>query len=133
MSDYFNPNEACPKSKELLYHSAVTTVRCGRCTMLNPNYESPDSKQQARGPSERVIIEIEDSPVNPMPIRSPQGLPPAMRRSLATQIPSLPSDFKIGNAEKERQLVNQRLHDRKTKTAFIPSIPIIHFAVGVAH
>ena len=125
MSDYFNPNEACPKSKELLYHSTVTTVRCGRCTLLNPNYESPDNKQQVRGPPERVTIEIEDSPANPISIGSPKGLLPAVRRGLATQIPSLPSDFKVGNAEKERQLINQRLHDRKTKTAFIPSIPII--------
>jgi hypothetical protein len=32
-----------------------------------------------------------------------------------------------------RQLINERLHDRKTKTAFISSIPTIDFAVGVAH
>jgi hypothetical protein len=78
MSDYFNTNEACPKSKELLYHSTVITVRCGRCALLNPNYNgSPDNKQQARGragpppTSERVIIDIEDSPINSRPIESP--------------------------------------------------------------
>jgi hypothetical protein len=110
MSDYFNPNEACPKSKELLYHSAILTVRCGRCTLLNPDYKSPDNKQQVcerTAPTlERVIIDIEDSPVNPKSIGSPQGLSPAVRRGLAIQIPSLPPDFKVGNAEKERQLVN---------------------------
>jgi hypothetical protein len=45
----------------------------------------------------------------------------------------LPSDFKVGNAEKERQLINQRLHDRKVKTAFTSLIPTVHFAIGVAH
>jgi len=48
-------------------------------------------------------------------------------------IPSLPSDFEAGNAKKERLLINQRLHDCKTKTAFAPSIPTIHFPIGVAH
>jgi hypothetical protein len=135
MSDYFNPSDACPKSKELLFHSTVTTVRCGRCTLLNPNYiESPDKPLVglARPPIEKEIIEIESSPTQPTPTSPLQGLPPAQRRGLATQIPILPT-FKLGYAEKERQLVDQRLTERKTKTAFIPSIPTVHFSVGVAH
>jgi hypothetical protein len=129
MSDYFNPSDACPKSKELLFHSTVTTVRCGRCTLLNPNYIESPGKQP---PIEKEVIEIDESPTPPTPIPPPQALPPAQRRGLATQIPSLPN-FKLGYAEKERQLVDQRLAERKTKTSFIPSIPTVHFSVGIAH
>jgi hypothetical protein len=104
MSDYFNPSDACPKSKELLFHSTVTTVRCGRCTLLNPNYAESPGKQlvgPARPQIEKEIIEIEESPTPPTPIPPPQELPPAQRRGLATQIPTLPN-FKLGYAEKER-------------------------------
>jgi hypothetical protein len=135
MSDYFNPSDACPKSKELLFHSTVATVRCGRCTLLNPNYVESPGKQlvgPAPPPIEKEIIEIEESPTPPTPVPPPQGLPPAQRRGLATQIPTLPN-FKLGYAEKERQLVDQRLTERKTKTAFIPAIPTVHFSVAVAH
>jgi hypothetical protein len=135
MSDYFNPSDACPKSKELLFHSTVKTVRCGRCTLLNPNYvESPGHQLvgPARPSIEKEIIEIEDSPTQPTPIPPPQNLPPAQRRAPATQIPTLPN-FKLGYAEKERQLVDQRLTERKTKTAFILPIPTVHFSVAVAH
>ena len=132
MSKFFNVSEACPKSKELLFHSTVTTVRCGRCTLLNPNYIESPGKQPV-GPTraliDKEVIEIEESPTTPKPT---QGIPPAQRRGLATQIPTLPN-FKLGYAEKERQLVDQRLTERKTKTAFLPTIPIIHFSVAVAH
>ena len=105
MSDYFNPSEACPKSKELLLHSTVTTVRCGPCMLLNPNYiESPaklPERSRVRTPAGKEVIEIEESPTPPRPIPPPQGLPPAQRRGLATQIPTLPN-FKLGYAEKER-------------------------------
>jgi hypothetical protein len=130
MSKFFNASEACPKSKELLFHSAVTTVRCGRCTLLNPNYIESPGKQlvsPTRAPIDKEIIEIEESPTTPKP-----AIPPAQRRGLATQIPTLPN-FKLGYAEKERQLVDQRLTERKTKTSFLPAIPIIHFSVAVAH
>jgi hypothetical protein len=106
-------------------------VRCGRCTLLNPNHVESPGKQlvrPARPPIEKEIIEIEESPTPPRP---PHGLPLAQRRGLATQIPGLPN-FKLGYAEKERQLVDLRLAERKTKTAFIPSIPTIHFSVGIA-
>jgi hypothetical protein len=49
-------------------------------------------------------------------------------KGFSDQISSLPSDFNVGNAEKERQPINQRFHNRKTKTAFTPSIPITHFS-----
>lgn len=135
MSDYFDPSDACPKSNEPLLHSTVTTVRCGRCTLLNPNHVESPGKQlvrPARPPIEKEIIEIEESPTPPRPIPPPQGLPLAQRRGLATQIPGLPN-FKLGYAKKERQLVDLRLAERKTKTTFIPSIPTVHFSVGIAH
>jgi len=102
---------------------------------LNPNYVESPGKQPvgpARPPIEKEVIEIDESPTPPRPIPPPQGLPLAQRRGLATQIPSLPN-FKLGYAEKERQLVDQRLAERKTKTSFIPSIPTLHFSVGIAH
>ena len=58
--------------------------------------------------------------------------PPAKRRGQATQIPSLP-EFKQGYAEKERQVADQRISDRKTKTGYTRPLTTVHFAVGVAH
>src|SRR5947209_4948409 len=111
MSDYFNPSDACPKSKELIFDSTVATVRCGRCTLLNPNYIESPGKQlvsPAQPPIEKEIIEIEESPTPPRPIPPPQGLPPAQRRDLATQIPTLPN-FKLeGGAEGERHWMVRR-------------------------
>jgi hypothetical protein len=132
MSEYFNPSEACPKSKDLLLHSIVTTVRCGPCTFLNPNYvESPaklPERSRAIPPIEKEVIEIGESPTDIKPI------PPAQRRAvgLATQIPTLPN-FKLCYAEKERQQAEQRTTERKAITNFVPPIPIVHFSVGVAH
>jgi hypothetical protein len=77
------------------------------------------------------VIEIEDSPVNPS-TQGPQAIQPAKRRGLATYIPSMP-DFKLGHAETERQYADQRQQDRKSKSGFTTSIPIIHFSIGVAH
>jgi hypothetical protein len=99
MSDeYFNPTEACPQSRTLLEHSTVTTVRCGPCKLLNPNYKEPAVKLSERrratpGPRSEVI-ELDDSP-------GPQTITPARRRGLATQIPTIPN-FKLGYTEKER-------------------------------
>ena len=136
MSEYFNPSEACPKSKELLLHSTVTTVRCGPCTLLNPDYvESPaklPERSRARPQVRKEVIEIEESPPVLTPVPPPQAIPPAQRRGLAIQIPTVPN-LKLGYAEKERQHADQRIAERKAKTGFIPSIPIIHFSVGVAH
>jgi hypothetical protein len=42
-------------------------------------------------------------------------------------------DFKLGYAEKERQVANQRVQDRKTKTGFARPQSVVHFSVGVAH
>jgi hypothetical protein len=68
MSDYFNPSDACPKSKDLLLHSTVTTIRCGPYTLLNPNYvESPPAKLPERGRSKpsKEVIELDESPALP--------------------------------------------------------------------
>ncbi len=67
MSEYFNPFEAYPRSKELLLHSTVVTVRYGPRMLLNPNYESPVKlpqceKARARALIEKEVIEIEESP-----------------------------------------------------------------------
>jgi hypothetical protein len=86
----------------------------------------PCSRQGACAPAKpplgTEIINIEDSPV---PIR------PAQRRGLATHIPTVP-DLKLGYAEKERQVADQRVGDRKTKTGHISPIPSQHFSIGVA-
>jgi hypothetical protein len=42
-------------------------------------------------------------------------------------------DFKLGYAEKEREMANQRVQDRKTKTGFTRPQSVVHFAVRVAH
>jgi hypothetical protein len=131
---YFNLDEVCPVSRDYIYHSTVTTVRCGPCGNLNPNYVTLPAKLPERGRAkpapESEVIEIMDSPADSK--LALQGIPPAHRRALATQIPGIP-DFKLGYAEKERQHTDQRIADRKPKTGYIAHIPTIHFSVGVAH
>ena len=74
ISDYFDATEVYPKSKELLYHSTVIIVRCGRCALLNPNFiESPNKQAPGRIASliRKEIIEIEESPIITKPIAPP--------------------------------------------------------------
>jgi hypothetical protein len=71
-------------------------------------------------------------PKNYQAHNSPKPIPPAQRRGLATQIPSIPN-FKLGYAEKERQNADIRLAERKAKTGHIQPIPTVHFSVGVAN
>lgn len=134
MSEYFNDSEVCPKSRELLFHNTVATVRCGPCGLLNPNYEDSITKMPERNKALPVasqeIIEIDESPLATKTIAN--VLPPAKRRGLATHIPTIPN-FKLGYAEKERQTVDQRIADRKSKTGFSSYVPIVHFNVGIAH
>lgn len=35
---YFDFTEICPQSLEIVEHSKITTVRCGKCKKLNPNF-----------------------------------------------------------------------------------------------
>lgn len=63
MPDYFIPNEFCPKSKELLKHSDITTVRCGSCGFLNPDYTESPIKLPERDitiPFDREIIALDE-------------------------------------------------------------------------
>jgi hypothetical protein len=100
MSDYFNPLDACPMSRELLHHRTVTTIRCGPCGLLNPAFDaSPTSanlpeRNRAKPPVGTEVINIDNSPMS-------KSIPPAQRRGLATQIPAIPN-FKLGYAEKDR-------------------------------
>jgi hypothetical protein len=123
MSDYFNPLDACPMSRELLHHRTVTTIRCGPCGLLNPAFDaSPTSpklpeRRRAKPPIDAEVIDVDDSPV-------PKPIPPPQRRGLATKIPAIP-DFKLGYAEKDRQTT-------KPKSGHTPTAPTVHFSVGVA-
>lgn len=123
MSEYFNNLEVCPHSKELLLYNTVTTVRYGLCGLLNPNYIDTKVLERSKTSSitSQEIIEIDESPIAP-----------AKRRGLATQIPTIPS-FKLGNSEKERQMVDQKIADQRSKSGFSSHIPIVHFNVGIAH
>lgn len=131
MSEYFAPNEICPKSREILQHSTITTVRCGRCEKLNPNYEESPVKLPTRGRAnpfgEHEIIKIEDSP-----IASSKATRRARNHGQATHVPGI-SDFKVGKAEKERQSADQRVADRKLKSGFIGPVSTVHFQVAVGH
>lgn len=133
MSEYFNPSKVCPHSKELLSHSVVTTIRCGPCGLLNPNFDGPLAKlperEKAKPGRDQEIIDIDDSPAPNKSTVKP--LSSAKRRGSGIQIPTL-LDFKHGYAEQKRQNANQQIIDRKTKTCFTPSHSIIHFSVGVA-
>lgn len=131
MFEYFVSSEACPQSKELVLHNSITTVRYGPCGLLNPNFIETKSVSLERGKSipslGQEIIEIKESPAGNK-ILSPL-IVVTKRRGIATQIPSL----KLGYAEPERQVVDQRIADRKSKIGFSSYIPIVHFNVGVAH
>jgi hypothetical protein len=48
----------------------------------------------------------------------------------ATHIPSIPG-LVLGNADIERQQFNQLQADRKTKTGIKPTIPTVHFSIGI--
>ncbi len=134
MSEYFVSSEVCPKSKELVLHTSITTMRSGPCGLLNPNFikSEPISLDRGRSipSSGQEIIEIEESPTGNK-FSSPL-IVPTKRRGTATQIPSIPN-LKLGYAEPERQVVDQRIVDRKSKTGFSSYIPTVHFNVGVAH
>jgi hypothetical protein len=83
------------------------------------------------GPVE--IIDVDASPV--ISVVSKPSPEPAQRRGQgthATQIPRIP-EFKLGYAEKERQIVDQRVADRKQKTGYNHPPTTVHFAVSVAH
>lgn len=83
------------------------------------------------GPIE--IIDVDASPV--ISVVSKPSPEPAKRRGQgthATQIPRMP-EFKLGYAEKERQIVDQRVVDRKQKTGYNHPPTTVHFAVSVAH
>lgn len=124
MSEYFVSTEICPKSREILHHSTITTVRYGCCEKLNPDYKKLPVKLLTR-----KIIEIKDT--------SPEATPifKATRRGdhgQATHVPGI-SGLKVGNAQKERQSVDQRIAGQKLKLRFVGPIPIVHFQVGVGH
>ena len=73
---------------------------------------------------DQEIIEIEESSAEkPMPSVRRRG-------AAATQHPTL-SDFKLGYAEEKRQIVNQRIADKKSKTGFPSFAPVVHFNVGI--
>lgn len=128
MSEYFNDLEVCPHSKELLLHNTVTTVQSGPCGLLNPNYietKMPE-RHKASSVTSQEIIKIDKSSI------APKSILPAKRRGLATQIPTIPS-FKLGNTEKERQMADQKIADRKSKSGFSTHVPMVYFNVGIAH
>jgi hypothetical protein len=125
----FNPDEVCPDSRVYLHHNTITTVRCGWCGLLNPNLCTP-TRERTRPPPGLNVINVDEWP-------TPQGILPAKRRAVTKQDPStilatIP-DFKLGNAEKERQNADKRIQDRKTKTRYTAPVTTVHFLVGVAH
>lgn len=129
---YIAPNEICPKSREILQHNTITTVRCGRCEKLNPNYEESPVKLPTRGRanpfSEHEIIKIEDSP----PIAPSKATRRARDYGQATHVPGI-TGLKVGKAEKERQSADRRVADRKLKSGFIGPVSTVHFQVSVGH
>ncbi len=134
MSQYFVSSEACSKSKELVLHNSIITVRCGSCELLNLNFIESEPLPLDRGRAiptlGQEIIKIEESPAGNK-FSSPL-IVSAKWRGTATQIPSIPN-LKLGYAEPERQVVDLRIADRKSKTGFSSYIPIVHFNVGIAH
>lgn len=136
MEEAFDAEGVCPESRIYLLHSTVTSVRCGRCGLLNPNHSTPPPPLPVREPARPrpslEAINVEYSPLK----TTPSSIPPAKRRAVAAQeatiIPTVPG-FKVGYAKKERQHANQRILDRKEKTGYASPTSIVHFSVGVAH
>lgn len=113
MSKYFNKLEVYPQSKKLFFHNAITTVCGGPCGLLNPNYVEALSKVPKYSKtilaSKQEIIEFDKSLVT---IKS-TTIVPAKRRGLGTQILFILS-LKLRYAEKEQQVIDQQIVDRKT-------------------
>jgi hypothetical protein len=65
---YFNFNEVCSVSRDYIYYSTVTTVRCEPCENLNFNYVTLPTKlserERAKPASKSEVIEIKDSSAN---------------------------------------------------------------------
>jgi hypothetical protein len=80
---YFNLGEVCPASRKYILHSTVTTVRCGHCGLLNPNFDASTNRKPR--PSGIEIIDLEASPVISKP-------PPPYTRPLT------PIHFAVGVA-----------------------------------
>jgi hypothetical protein len=62
---YFNPNEVCSVSRDYIYYSTVTTVRCGLYEYFNSNYvtlpANLSERERAKPVSESEVIEIKNS------------------------------------------------------------------------
>ena len=130
MSEYFIPTETCLKSKELLLHSEIKTVRCSPCGFLNLNFVETPTKllshpQVKHHVLDQKVIEIVESSAES------STLPPSQRYRKAIQVSTVP-DLRLGHAEDARQTANQHIADKKTKTGFTPFASVVHFNVGVA-
>ena len=98
MSDYFIPSETCPNSKELLLYGTVSTVWCGPCGLLNPQFAEPAPKLPERTRSKpaanQEVIEIEESPVTATKSVSSASRFGLANQKSATMIPTV-HQFKV--------------------------------------
>jgi hypothetical protein len=135
---YFESIGSYPNNLKVINYNKIIIIRCSSYSLLNPRYSKPIERARAQTPPKTEIIKIKDSLIDSRsaPLSgdatAEQGIKPTRRRGLATHISSLP-DLKLGYTEKERQIADQRVADRKSKTGYILLIPIIHFSVSIAY
>src|SRR5207248_6791415 len=97
-------------------HHTVCTYQCPGSELSNP-----DLRPRSPPPPNAEVIDVgDDTPEQaPPPAQAlpPSGPIPPRDSRKATHLPSIPG-LLLGHAEEERDRVNQREVDRKTKTGF---------------
>ena len=104
MFEYFIPTETCLKSKELLLHSKIKTVRCGPCEFLNSNFVETPTKLPGHPWAKHHVLDQEVIEIVESPAES-STLPPSWRYGKAIQVSTIP-DLRLGHAEDARQTAN---------------------------
>lgn len=134
ISKYFNICKICQKSRKLLFYNIIAIVWYGSCGLLNPNYENSIIKMPECNKAlliiNQEIIEIKIFLFTTKIIANVFLL--LKCQSWATFIPTI-SNFKLRYAKKERQMVDQKIANQKSKTGFSFYVTIIHFHVWIMY
>jgi hypothetical protein len=147
LNKFFDSTRWCSWSRTL-HHRDVTTPRCPKCDLLNPNWDDePESpirtKKSIQSSPDDDCIEIIDTPPATIETRDSSAPPPPAARAhsgrRANHIPQIPG-LVVGVGERGRQDAITAARDRKIKTGFTnnPSLSsrpdkIYTFVVSAAH
>ncbi len=146
MTESVNSEDWCPKSKlpNGYDHRELDNsyLRCPACNKPNPNYIEQAIKLEPKK-ERKPVIKVDSEGVDIIDLSGDTPPRPAQRRgklaSAATPASLIPSrsslfvpGFRSGNAEQERQRVNQKIADRTRQTGINEVPASVSFAIGLA-